>query len=190
MICAYPYSLPLWPFLLLLSPHSCCSSLLYLKAQSCPTWGPSQGLFPLFGMFFTQKPLWLTTLPLTHLCSNVTFRGSLLWRPYLELQPVPPSPSLRGLPHTLFCFAFVLSVCYPHTFPVTFMFMISLWVSRSLWRNLERSRRLTPTLEKGEKTSPPVYSAQKVKAKEEGRCFRLGTPRGVFSAFSGQAFWL
>lgn len=49
------------------------------------------------------------------------------------------------------------------------------------------SSRLTPTLEKGEKVSPPAYSAQKVSAKEEGRCVRLRTPifqRGGFSGFS------
>lgn len=167
----------------------CCYTF---NAQACPTWGPSRGLLPLSGMFFSQKPLWLTTLPLINLCSNVTFQRSLLWLPYLELQPAPPSPGMWDLPHTLFCFAFFCST-YLHTFHVTFTFMLISWFSRSLYRNLELSSRFAPTLEKGEKASPPAYSAQKVSAKEEGRCVKLRIPifqRDGFSAFSEQAFWL
>lgn len=74
----------------------CCT----LNVLACPTWGPSHGLVPLPGMFFTQKSSWLTTSPLTNFCSNVTVSARPILTALLITQPVLPP---RAHP-TLLCF--------------------------------------------------------------------------------------
>lgn len=194
VICVHPHQLTSltfssWAFpSLMLLFHSYTFS-----AQACPTGGLSRGLLPLSGMFVTQKPLWLTTLPLINLCSNVTFQGSLLWLPYLELQPAPPSLGTWDLPHTLFCFAFFHSTCHFHTFHVTFTFMLISWVSRSLYRNLEWARGSLPLSRKVRRYHHLLILLRKCqpRRKEDASGSGLQSSKGVdFLDFQSKHFWL
>lgn len=79
------------------APHSIHSrhANLFARPQICQvaaTSGPLYELSPLPGILFTHKSEWLTSLPATYLCSDITFRMSSTLTP-LFIIAAPTSSS-------------------------------------------------------------------------------------------------